>query len=169
MTRRGTRALRHSPASRRSHATIGGVSRTPSAPSGPATAGSSGRTAVLVLVAAVLVAMLALPVRSWFVQQARIAEVEGQLSSTETAVEDLQTERRNWQNEAFVEQQARLRLNYVRPGEVGIVVLQHEGATASTQQPATWYEGLWQTVESASGRGETAMGEPVQVRDSAPR
>ena len=131
--------------------------------------GPSGRTAALVLVVAVLVAMLAIPVRSWFLQQAQIADARGAVAATEERIAALEAEEERWQDPAFVAEQARLRLHYVMPGEVGIVVLQPDDATKPAQQPATWYESLWQTVDSAAGRGQTALGEPVQVRESAPR
>lgn len=124
---------------------------------------------MLVLVAAVLVAMLALPVRSWFLQQAQIADTRETLAARQAQVEQLHRDKKDWQNKAYFEQQARLRLNYVYPGETGVVVLQGDELTQPAEQPATWYDSLWQTVESASGRGETAVGDPVQVRDSAPR
>ncbi len=163
--RHGTRERTHSPDSPLRRATIGGVSR-PAAirPEGP-----SGRTAALVLVVAVLVSMLALPVRSWFLQQAQIADAHATLAATEERIAALEAEQRRWQDDGYVAEQARLRLHYVRPGEVGIVVLQPDDAPTAAQEPATWYDSLWQTVESASGRGQTALGDPVQVRETAPR
>ncbi len=143
------------------------MTSTTSAPTRPM--GPSGRTAALVLVAAALVAMLALPVRSWFLQRAQIAEVQADLAATEASIAALQEQQQQWRDDAYVEEQARLRLNYVRPGEVGIVVLGPAGSEASTEQPQTWHESLWQTIDSASGRGQSALGEPVQVRESAPR
>jgi len=169
MTRHGTRGIRHSRASPPEHATIVPVTISQSAPGGPVR-GPSGRTAVLVLVAAVLVAMLALPIRSWFLQQAQIADMEAALAETDAALAALELQRRDWRDDAYVEQQARLRLNYVFPGEVGIVVLTpQDEQLAGGGRPGTWYESLWQSVESASGRGDAAVGEPVEVRESAPR
>lgn len=146
------------------------MTSTTAAPARPAQSGTSGRTAVLVLVAAVLVAMLALPVRSWFLQRASIAEAQQQLAASQASISELSQEQRDWQDKAHIEEQARLRLNYVYPGEVGIVVIgPDEPAVAAQEEPRTWYDSLWQTVESASGRGQTALGDPIQVRDSAPR
>ncbi len=142
----------------------------PSAPPRPPV-GPSGRTAVLVGLAAVLVVMLAVPVRAWFLQQAKLADVRAELAATSAQIRGLQQERQDWLDDAYVQEQARQRLNYVLPGEAGVVVLQPENGDTATDgaQPRTWYEGLWQTVESASGRGATAVGDPVQVRPSAPR
>jgi cell division protein FtsB len=143
------------------------MSSTAAAPARPE--GPSGRTAALVLVAAVLVAMLALPVRAWFLQQAQIADARGALSSLEEQIGDLEEQQRQWKDPAFLEEQARLRLNYVSPGEAGIVVLRPAESQESAQESATWFDSLWQTVDSAAGRGTTTLGDPVQVRESAPR
>jgi hypothetical protein len=113
--------------------------------------------------------MLAMPVRTWFLQQAQISQAQQQLEAVTSQVAKLQQQQKQWKDKAFVEQQARERLNYVYPGEVGVVVLQPATAPTPDQQPKTWYDSLWQTVDSASGRGQTALGEPVQVRPDAPR
>ena len=141
-----------------------------SAPTTPATAGPSGRTAALVLVAVALVSMLAVPVRSWFVQQARIADAEAQLAATQATLDDLTAQKDRAQDKQVIEREARTRLNYVFPGEVGVVLLTpQDGLASAAEPPQTWFDSLWQTVDSASGRGETALGEPIQVRPSAPR
>lgn len=146
------------------------MSQLQSAPS-PVNAGPSGRTAALVLVAAVLVAMLALPVRNWFLQQARIAEAEGRLLHLQEQIEALEAEERRWSDPAVIERQARLRLNYVRPGEVGVVVLEPDvdPPLSAPGPPQTWLDALWRSVDAASGRGDAAAREQFQVRPSAPR
>lgn len=123
----------------------------------------------MLLVLAVLVAMLALPVRSWFVQQAQIADARAGVAEAERQIAALEAEQERWTDPEYIAEQARLRLHYVLPGEVGVVVLQPDDAPRPAQQPATWYEGLWQSVDSAAGRGQSALGDPIQVRESAPR
>jgi cell division protein FtsB len=146
------------------------VTQQQSAPTLPVIAEPSGRTAALVLVAVALVAMLAVPVRSWFVQQARISEAEAQLAATEEVLADLTAQKERWQDKQVVEREARTRLNYVFPGEVGVVLVAPQAAPAAGDElPETWFDSLWQTVDSASGRGETALGDPIQVRPTAPR
>ena len=129
---------------------------------------SSGRTAVLVLVVAALVVMLALPIRSWFVQRSQIAAVQEGLSTTQDQLSQLQEEKTRWGDPKYVEEQARLRLNYVFPGEVGVVVLGPE--EAAPEPPQNWYEGLWQSVSGAAGRSSsTTSGDPLVIREEAPR
>lgn len=172
MTRHATPGRQHSRGLPRSHATIGGVSVT--APdrrttAGPGLPAASGRTAILVLVAVVLVVMLALPIRSWFVQQARISVVENQMIATEQQLAALEQEQELWADPRFVEQQARERLNYVLPGEVSLVVL----ATQSEAEPdvaQTWQQRLWSSVDAAAGRTDSASaGDPLVIREDAPR
>ena len=113
--------------------------------------------------------MLALPVRAWFLQQAQIADARAALSAAEAQIGALEEQQRQWKDPTFLEEQARLRLNYVYPGEASIVVIRPPESGDPSQQPATWFDSLWQTVDSASGRGQTPLGDPVQVRESAPR
>jgi type II secretory pathway pseudopilin PulG len=146
------------------------VTEQQSAPTLPVIAGPSGRTAALVLVAVALVAMLAVPVRSWFVQQARISDAEAQLAATEEVLDELSAQKERWQDKQVVEREARTRLNYVFPGKVGVVLVAPQAApTAGDEPPETWFDSLWQPVDSASGRAETALGDPIQVRPTAPR
>lgn len=129
---------------------------------------SSGRTAVLVLVVAALVVMLALPIRSWFVQRSQVAAVREDLATTQARLAELQSEKEQWQDLRHVEAQARLRLNYVYPGEVGVVTLGPQESTP--EPPQNWYEGLWESVSGAAGRGSsTTTGDPLVIREEAPR
>jgi hypothetical protein len=60
-----------------------------------------------------------------------------------------------------VEQQARIRLNMVRPGEMGLILLDHEArrevARDQADVPDNWYERLWSSVRSP---GATRATEP---------
>ena len=123
---------------------------------------------MLVLVVAALVVMLALPIRSWFVQRSQIAAVREDLAATQAQLADLQAENEEWKDLRHIEAQARLRLNYVFPGEVGIVTLGPE--EIAPEPPQNWYEGLWQSVSGAAGRSSsTTTGDPLVVREEAPR
>jgi len=131
---------------------------------------STGRTAVLVVVVVVIIVMLALPMRAWFAQQAEITSLEEKIGQAQVDLRELAAEGANWEDPAFVEAQARLRLGFVRPGEVGFVTLQDSPETSNEQLPATWQEQLWRSVEAASGRTvDGSAGEPIEVRDDAPR
>ena len=131
---------------------------------------STGRTAVLLVVVGTLFLMLALPVRAWFAQQSEIRSLEQRIDATRTDVEQLKQERELWKDSAYVEVQARERLGYVRPGEIGLVAVSAEAEEGDRDQAGNWLEQLWHSVEVASGRSDAGTaGEPIEVRDDAPR
>lgn len=113
------------------------------------------RAAILALVVAVLTVTLAIPVRAWFAQRADIARLQDDVAAARVRVADLQEQQRRWQDPAYIEAQARERLQYVMPGEIGYVVL---GGDLETQAPAArvetlddsaWYVRLWSAVRAA--------------------
>lgn len=113
---------------------------------------TSGRTLALVGALVAVAAMLVLPVRSWISQQAGLAELSNEIAAAEDRVTGLETQREQWKDEPYVEQQARLRLNMVRPGEMGLIALdpefQRDVATSTEDEPRTWYDRLWQSSEN---------------------
>ena len=93
------------------------------------------RAAVLLGVLAILAASYALPVRAWLDQRDQLAAVSEQRDALEAEVAELRGAVALWQDPAFVRAQARERLNFVRPGEVGLVVLGTE--TTVPAEPVT--------------------------------
>jgi len=110
---------------------------------------------VLLGVLAILAASYALPVRAWLDQRAQLAAVAEQRDALAAEVAALRDAVELWQDPAYVRAQARERLNYVQPGEVGLVVL----GTESTPPPEpvsgvvvpepTEDEQWWSTLMSA--------------------
>jgi hypothetical protein len=124
---------------------------------------------VAVLVA--LVVMLGAPLRSWFVQRGDLAAARASLAAADAELEDLRNGIEQWQDPLFVQEQARLRLNYVLPGEVGVIVGEPQQAQpGGPDAPRDWFAALWRSVESASGRSDAqAAADPLRVRPEAPR
>jgi len=81
------------------------------------------RAAVLLGVVAVLAASYAFPVRAWLDQRADLAAAEAERDALATEVDELTEARDLWDDPAYIRAQARERLNFVLPGEVGLVVL----------------------------------------------
>jgi hypothetical protein len=87
--------------------------------------------------------------------------LQAQTTQQERHVADLQRQQQRWQDPAYVEQQARVRLHYVRPGEKAYIVLSRPAPKSSTVKHSTsaptaaptrdgpWYSRLWQTVQLA--------------------
>jgi cell division protein FtsB len=114
----------------------------------------TGRAAILVLVLAALVVTLAIPLRAWMSQQAEIAALEADVAQSRERVESLRAELKDWEDPAFVIAQARSRLHFVFPGEVGYVVLGEDDRPIVPEEEraahqAPWYSRLWDSTLQA--------------------
>ncbi len=117
----------------------------------------TSRAVVLALVLLVLVISYASSLRAWLDQRQEIAETEQRIASVQDEVEALEREKRRWDDDAYVEQQARGRLGYVLPGETGYRVIGRDGDTleahpdtdVAATEPRHWYDTLWGSVRRA--------------------
>lgn len=113
----------------------------------------TGRAAVLALVFGLLVLTLAVPVRSWFAQRAEISGLEANVASARERVAELQILQERWTDPAFVVAEARRRLHFVMPGEVGYTTIGADGLPAEAAlvgvSAGTWYDKIWTAVEQA--------------------
>ena len=129
--------------------------RTPRAapPGPPKRASFTGRALVLALVAATLLLTLAVPVRAWFAQRAEIAGLRADVDAARERVAALELQKQRWEDPAFVAAEARRRLHFVLPGEVGYVTLgsaESIAAEAADAAPADpWYASLWGALQEA--------------------
>ncbi len=107
----------------------------------------------------VVLAILIVPtLRSYLRQQTQIQGLRDRVSEQRGDVTALQREQARWSDPAFVEQQARKRLGFVRPGERSYIVI-HPGQSAAdasrvAEAPAAsaddpWYGRLWQSARIA--------------------
>ena len=120
----------------------------------------TGRAVVLILVAAALVMSLAFPVREYLAQRAAIAVAEERAAMLEARVGNLQDQVSRWGDDDFVEQQARERLHYVMPGEIGLVLLSPEDVQEArkpkisdpVEPEVAWFDTLWGSVQEADNR-----------------
>ena len=111
----------------------------------------TGRAVALIVVLAALAVTLAIPVRAWLSQRAEIAALEADVAAAQTRVADLEKELEDWNDPAFVIAQARSRLHFVFPGEVGYVVLGSDDRPVTTEPSAQeralpWYSQLWEST-----------------------
>lgn len=120
----------------------------------------TGRAAILAVVLVGLVLVLAYPLQNYLGQRGEIAAAERERDRAAERVAELEAEAARWRDPAFVEQQAKERLYFVRPGERAYVVLPPEGGerpdppTVVVAEPedvaGTWYERVWSTVDGAA-------------------
>src|SRR3954452_25250135 len=101
----------------------------------------TGRTAVLVLVLAVLTVSYASSLRAYLQQRSHINDLKASIAQHEANIDALEAEKARWDDPAFVRAQARERLGYVLPGEKSYVVLGEDGKplepASELQDPTT--------------------------------
>ncbi|MFJ7155886.1 septum formation initiator family protein [Streptomyces sp. NPDC101118] len=113
----------------------------------------TGRAALLVLVLCTLVVALAYPMRQYVSQRSEIAEQQREADRARQRLEELRDEKARWQDPAYVEQQARRHLHYVRPGEIGYTVVDPEAEERRSADEGAadrpWYSNVWDGVDKA--------------------
>ena len=116
----------------------------------------TGRAVVLLLVVAALVVSSVVPMRAFFEQRAELTELREETRAQQERVAALEAQKARWDDPAYVEAQARDRLHFVMPGEVGYVVLEPaeapdpETAAREAAKPTDpWYATLWGSVQAA--------------------
>ncbi|MES4906695.1 MULTISPECIES: septum formation initiator family protein [unclassified Streptomyces] len=120
----------------------------------------TGRAALLALVVCSLVVALAYPMRQYISQRSDISDQRRQAQKEREDVKRLREQKARLKDPAYIEQQARERLHFTRPGETGYSVVDGGGETErSSDQGAagrSWYSNMWGSVDradSAAGTG----------------
>ena len=115
---------------------------------------------MLVLVLSLLTISYASSLRAYLQQRDHIDDLKGKIALRQAAIDDLEREKRRWDDPAYLRQQAR-DLNYVLPGETAYVVLDENGepldrqatltdpATIDRKPPSAWWSTAWESVELA--------------------
>jgi cell division protein FtsB len=123
----------------------------------------TGRAAVVLLVLGALIVSYAQSMRVWFDQHQQITALQQEIHDREKRVSQLDDEIARWNDNAYVRAQARQRLGWVMPGEIGYRVIGADGKPvgappapsgpadpqADPSQKPTWYTKLWGSVEGA--------------------
>lgn len=140
----------------------------PAAPRGSWTAMLTWRTAVILLVVALSIAVVAPSVRAYVDQQAVLADLRDEAAVAQAEVDGLNADVDRWEDRAFIVAQARERLGYVFPGETPYRVVDGEavdgpadGSPAAEREPAVvagspWYDTLWDSVVAAGSEDSAA-------------
>ncbi|MGV9557579.1 FtsB family cell division protein [Streptomyces sp. NPDC003401] len=113
----------------------------------------TGRAALLALVLCTLVLALAYPMRQYVSQRAEIADLQREKEQARERVRQLRDLKARWQDDAYAEQQIRLRLHYVMPGETGYIVVDPDAAEQSRADQGAadrpWYSNVWDAVDTS--------------------
>ncbi|MEU3510832.1 septum formation initiator family protein [Streptomyces longwoodensis] len=118
----------------------------------------TSRAALLALVLCSLVVALAYPMRQYVSQRADISDLQREKEQARRRVEQLRDLKARWQDDAYAEQQVRLRLHYVMPGETGFVVVDPDAAQQSRADLGAadrpWYSNVWDGVDKSDASGQ---------------
>lgn len=99
--------------------------------------------------------------RIYFAQSHEVASTKVEIADRQATIAGLQTELDRWNDPAFVKLQARTRLGWVVPGEIGFTVVDADGKPLgggselsggeqpTDEVPESWYTRLWGSVEAA--------------------
>ncbi|MQA06063.1 MAG: septum formation initiator family protein [Streptosporangiales bacterium] len=113
----------------------------------------TSRAAVLLAVICLIVVGLAYPLREYVAQRAQIQELEAKKRNQQEDIGELRAEQRRLQDPAYIEQQARKRLHYAKPGELTYVVVDDRkpgDAKKKTKLAGpSWSQRLWGSVRVA--------------------
>lgn len=118
----------------------------------------------MALVLFVLLISYASSLRAWLTQRDEIDAARAELTQSTDRVEALEAGQERWRDPAYVIQEARRRLDFVQPGEVGYHVLGADGQPLDSdvrldepvvQQPpeTDWYSTIWASVQQAGTPG----------------
>lgn len=135
----------------------------------------TGRAIALTVVILILVISYASSLRVYFAQAHEIAQTRVEIAQRTQTIEDLQAERTRWNNPDYVKAQARERLGWVVPGEIGYRVVdaagnpvgggeQIDSGTTGALGPdkAAWWTKLRNSVTAADDP------RPASAKKSAP-
>jgi cell division protein FtsB len=121
----------------------------------------TGRMAILVLVAAVLVVSYASSMRAYLQQRGQVSDLRAQIASSQTDILALEREKRRWKDPEYVRQQARARFGWVLPGETAYQVIGKDGkplersdaltdpSSVAKPVPESWWGKVYGTLEAA--------------------
>lgn len=121
--------------------------------------GLTGRALVLGAVLILMALVLASPMQRYLQQRSALNQAEQQYHSSTNRVAQLQGQLAQWNDPAFIERQARARLQYARPGDtVYVVLLPGAKSDASSDQvrpvtaptgKASWQSKAWTSLQVA--------------------
>ena len=121
------------------------------------------RGLVLLSILAFLTVLLGSTVAAYVGQRQDIVALRDKVAAQEQDVAALEAERERWRDPAYVEQPARQRLKFVKPGERSYTVLDAEPSEATKdpvpglvdeQVPALpWYATVWRSTQTADAPG----------------
>lgn len=138
------------------------------------------RLGALIVLLGFLALFLTPTLRGYLDQRASISRAEQQIAAEQERIASIEAELERWEDDSYVEQQARQRLRFVKPGEVAFTVLDDTGEELSEplsgMTPQTedvhahrpWYGQVWESVITANEGVPEPEAPPTPQTELAP-
>ena len=114
----------------------------------------TSRAAVLAVVICAITLSLAYPVREYIAQRRQLSQLGAQQTSLMIQLKRLQTEQRQLNDPAYIEQLARDKLHMCLPNQACYVIIDGKPAAGliqpHTATPSPWYDRLAESVRQAN-------------------
>ncbi|MEO7586807.1 MAG: septum formation initiator family protein, partial [Arachnia sp.] len=138
--------------------------------------GVTWRLIILGVVVAAIAVTLAQSLRVYFAQRQEIAQYRTEIQDKRDQIATLEDQIARWEDPDFVRAEARSRLGWVMPGEVGYRVIGEDGeplggdsAVLSPEEPTgLWWERVWGSVVIADKPVEETAVTPAPEPSPAP-
>ncbi len=134
--------------------------------------GVTWRLLILAVVVALIAITLAQSLRVYFAQRQEIAQFRAEIQNSRDEIAELEDQLARWEDPDFVRAEARSRLGWVMPGEVGYRVIGVDGEAlggdpdvlASEAEPTgLWWERVWGSVVAADQPEPEATSRPSPI------
>ncbi|MCU1658243.1 MAG: septum formation initiator family protein [Pseudonocardiales bacterium] len=117
----------------------------------------TGRALVLGTLVVLLLVLLASPLNRYFGSRGDVGHAAQQLRDDQAQLQTLQKQLAQWSDPGFIQQQARLRLQYAMPGDTVYVVvnpgqksdIEKTSDTGAAPPAGSWNQRLWDSVQAA--------------------
>lgn len=133
----------------------------------------TGRAIVLLSVVLLLLASYTSSLHAWWSQHKEIESTKTSIAKKKADIASLKQEKERLKDDAYIQQRARERFGWVKPGEVGYRVIGVDGKIAGDapelddptgDKPDEWYGKLWGSVTRADNEpSDKTMIDPDKV------
>ena len=124
----------------------------------------------------VLMVSYASSARAYLEQKEHLADLRASIAQSQQSIEQLQREKRRWEDPAYVEAQARARFGWVMPGEIAYQVIGADGEPLSADESLSapddavpddhpvWWQAAWGSVVAAGNPGDVPPPPADEIR-----
>lgn len=133
----------------------------------------NARGFIVIGIVVLVIMSIAMPLRALLQQKRDISALKTQIATQQASIDKMKADAKRLKDKAYLVTLARTRLNYVFPGEVGLVVIDKGTSTAISAVPGAlvpndaspWYSKLWNSTQLADK--PRSQNDPLVIHDQA--